>query len=43
MFHLSLMTPLLALVCWTLVMWLWMYATRIPAMQKAGLDPAKIK
>ncbi len=43
MFHLSLMTPLLALVCWTLVMWLWMYATRIPAMQKAGMNPAKIK
>ena len=22
----SMMTPILALVCWTLVMWLWMYA-----------------
>jgi hypothetical protein len=43
MFHLSLMTPLLILVCWTLVMWIWMYAARIPAMQKAGVDPAKIK
>jgi len=31
--------PVLALVCWTLIMWLWMYATRIPAMQKAGIDP----
>ncbi|HPF22818.1 MAG TPA: MAPEG family protein [Hyphomonas sp.] len=31
--------PVLALVVWTLVMWLWMYATRIPAMQKAGIDP----
>ena len=40
---LSMMTPVLALACWTLIMWLWMYATRIPAMQKAGLDPAKIK
>lgn len=40
---LSMMTPVLALACWSLVMWLWMYATRIPAMQKAGLDPAKIK
>lgn len=39
----SIMTPMLALVCWTLVMWLWMYATRLPAMQKAGMDPAKIK
>ncbi len=31
--------PVLALVVWTLVMWLWMYATRIPAMQKAKIDP----
>ncbi len=43
MFHLSLMTPMLVLICWTLVMWLCMYATRIPAMQKAGMDPARIK
>ncbi|MEP1144770.1 MAG: MAPEG family protein [Henriciella sp.] len=33
------LTPILILVCWTLVMWLWMYATRIPAMQKAKIDP----
>ena len=33
------LTPVLLLVCWTLIMWLWMYATRIPAMQKAGIDP----
>ncbi|XBQ14821.1 MAG: MAPEG family protein [Oceanicaulis sp.] len=39
----STLTPVLALVCWTLVMWLWMYATRIPAMNKAGIDPAKLK
>ena len=25
--------PVLALVAWTLVMWFWLYATRIPAMQ----------
>ncbi len=39
----SIMTPLLALVCWTLIMWIWLYATRIPAMQKAGIDAAKLK
>ncbi|MBV5259250.1 MAPEG family protein [Synechococcus moorigangaii CMS01] len=39
----SMMVPLLALVCWTLVMWLWMYATRIPAMQKAKINPARMK
>jgi hypothetical protein len=33
------LTPVLVLVAWTLVMWIWMYATRIPAMQAAGLDP----
>jgi hypothetical protein len=31
--------PVLALVAWTLVMWVWMYATRIPAMKAAGIDP----
>lgn len=36
---LGFLTPVLLLVCWTLIMWLWMYATRIPAMQKAGIDP----
>ena len=35
----ELLLPVLALICWTLVMWLWMYATRIPAMQKAQIDP----
>jgi len=33
------LTPVLLLVCWTLIMWLWMYATRIPAMTKAKIDP----
>lgn len=39
----TILTPVLALASWTLVMWLWMYATRIPAMQKAGINPAKLK
>jgi hypothetical protein len=33
------LTPVLALITWTLVIWGWMYATRIPAMQKAKIDP----
>jgi len=33
------LTPVLALVCWTLIVWIWMYATRLPAMQKAKIDP----
>ena len=34
--------PVVALVLWSMVMWAWLYATRIPAMQKAkiALDPA---
>ena len=34
--------PVMALVLWSLVMWAWLYATRIPAMQKAKvvMDPA---
>tara|TARA_A100000171_G_scaffold34085_1_gene32473 strand:+ start:1069 stop:1488 length:420 start_codon:yes stop_codon:yes gene_type:complete len=39
----SMMTPVLMLASWTMVMWLWMYATRIPAMQKAGIKPAELK
>ena len=31
--------PVVALAGWTMVMWLWMYATRLPAMTAAKLDP----
>ncbi len=35
------LVPVVALVSWTMVMWLWMYITRIPAIQQSGmrLDP----
>ena len=39
----NIMIPMLALIVWTFVMWCWMYATRIPAMRVAGIDPARIK
>jgi hypothetical protein len=35
----SMLAPALALVLLTLVVWIWMYATRIPAMQAAKIDP----
>ena len=35
----NLLTPVLALIAWTLIIWIWMYATRIPAMNRAKLDP----
>ena len=34
----GMITPILALVLWSLVMWVWLYATRIPAMAKANVD-----
>jgi len=37
----TILTPVLALVAWSLVMWFWLYATRIPAMQKAKIDPQR--
>lgn len=39
----TMMTPMLALVVWTLVMWVWLYAMRIPAMQKAKIDASRLK
>ena len=39
----SIMNPVLALILWTFVIWIWMYATRLPAMRAAGIDPAKLK
>ncbi len=35
----AILVPALALITWTLVIWFWMYAQRIPAMQKAHIDP----
>lgn len=39
----EILTPVLALITWSLVMWAWMYATRIPAMGKANIDPDNAK
>lgn len=38
----GLIGPVLALIAWTFVMWIWLYATRIPAMRKAGIDPQAV-
>ena len=35
----SMLAPVLALIVLTLIVWIWMYATRIPAMQSAKIDP----
>jgi hypothetical protein len=39
----SILTPMLAMIIWTFVMWVWMYSTRIPAMYKAGIRAGKMK
>jgi len=35
----TILTPILVLVSWTLIVWLWMYARRIPAMTAANVAP----
>lgn len=35
----DILQPVIALAGWTMVMWVWMYATRIPAMNAAKIDP----
>lgn len=39
--HSPILAPVVALVAWSMVMWTWMYVTRIPAIQKMRmrLDP----
>lgn len=39
----TILTPVLGLVCWTLVVWFWMYATRLPALARANIPPAAAK
>lgn len=40
--HSPILQPVIALVLWTMIMWLWMYVTRIPAMGKAKIDTANL-
>jgi hypothetical protein len=36
--HSPLLGPIVALVAWTLIIQIWMYATRLPAMRRAGIS-----
>ncbi|HET6536610.1 MAG TPA: MAPEG family protein [Sphingopyxis sp.] len=38
----AILAPVVLLALWTMLMWVWMYATRIPAMNKAKIDAGKI-
>ena len=42
MIGMAILQPVVALAIWTMVMWLWMYGTRIPAMMKAKVDPDRL-
>ena len=35
--HTPIITPVFVLIAWSLLMWVWMYATRIPAIRKANI------
>jgi hypothetical protein len=35
----AILQPVVVLAAWTMLMWVWLYATRIPAMNKLGIDP----
>lgn len=39
----AILQPVVILLAWTMVMWMWMYVTRIPAMQRAKIDVANLK
>lgn len=44
MIGMAILQPVVALTIWTMVMWVWMYATRIPAMTKSpDIDPGKLQ
>ncbi len=43
MAHQDILHPIVALAAWTMIIWIWMYATRLPAMGKVeGLDTTKM-
>lgn len=42
MIGVGILQPVIALAIWTMVMWAWMYATRIPAMTRMKVDPDRL-
>jgi hypothetical protein len=42
MIGMEILKPAVVLMAWTMVMWAWLYATRIPAMSRAKVDPDKL-
>ena len=38
----AILGPVSVLALWSMIMWIWMYAVRIPAMNKAKIDASKL-
>jgi hypothetical protein len=38
----AILLPMLVLAGWTMLIWIWMYATRLPAMSRAGIDGTRM-
>ena len=43
MIDMGILQPVTVLAGWTMVMWWWMYITRMPAMSGPGVDVAKVR
>ncbi len=41
--HSEILKPVTVLIAWTMVMWVWMVAVRMPALRRAGIDVAKVR
>ena len=39
----DILQPVVVLIAWSLVMWAWMVAVRLPAMKAAGIDLSKVR
>lgn len=39
MIGMEILQPVVVLLAWTMVVWLWMYAVRLPALTASGLKP----
>jgi hypothetical protein len=42
MMHSEILKPIVVLIAWSLVMWVWMILVRMPALRAAGVDMGKL-
>lgn len=42
MIGMEILKPVVGLACWTMVMWFWLYFTRVPALNAAKVDADKL-